>query len=182
MNNYTNQTLDGLTNISANTVYTDELYLNGVLLQSFTGLTGNTGPQGIAGSSSSVFPYRAETILLTPPIADNVIQWNNSVQPSSTTIYISHINQNNVDIDPILNSIEINDSITIQSKSDSTQYQKWVMNSNTAFSTYSSLGVSLITSTYSFAHNDNIDIFFLELESRVRLDHKEFKEFKEFKD
>ena len=27
--NYSNQTLDGLINIDANTVYTDELYLNG---------------------------------------------------------------------------------------------------------------------------------------------------------
>jgi len=104
--NYSNQSLDGLINIDANAVYTDELYLGGILFQSFTGPTGNTGPQGIAGSSSSVFPYRAETTSTSPPISSGDIEWNNSVQQSSTIIYVSHINQNSVDIDPILNSIE----------------------------------------------------------------------------
>ena len=99
--NYSNQTLDGLVNINADTVYTDELYLDGILFQSMTGPTGPTGPQGIAGTSSSVFPYRAEIISTTPPITDASIEWNNSVQTSSTIIYISHLNQNNVDIDPI---------------------------------------------------------------------------------
>ena len=64
--NYSNQTLDGLINIDANTVYTDELYLGGVLFQSFTG---PTGLQGIPGSSSSIFPYRAETVSTSPPIS-----------------------------------------------------------------------------------------------------------------
>ena len=38
--NYSNQTLDGLVNINANTIYTDELYINDVLFQSMTGSTG----------------------------------------------------------------------------------------------------------------------------------------------
>ena len=112
--NYSNQSLDGLINIDADIVSTSELYINDVLFQSFTGPTGNTGPQGIAGSSSSVFPYRAETTSTSPPISSGDIEWNNSVQQSSTIIYISHIDRNTDDIDPILNSIEINDSITIQ--------------------------------------------------------------------
>ena len=51
--NYSNQTLDGLINVNANTIYTDELYLDEILFQSMTGSTGSTGPQGIAGTSSS---------------------------------------------------------------------------------------------------------------------------------
>ena len=98
--NYSNQTLDGLININAYSIHTDELYLDGVLFVSMTGPTGPTGLQGIPGSSSSVFPYRAETTSQSPPISSGDIEWNNSVQTSTTTIYISHINQNNVDIDP----------------------------------------------------------------------------------
>ena len=55
--NYSNQTLDGLININANSIYTDELYLDGVL---FVSMTGPTGQQGIPCLSSSVFPYRAQ--------------------------------------------------------------------------------------------------------------------------
>ena len=138
MNN-SNQTLDGLVNIQANTINTDELYINDVLFQS---MTGATGPQGIAGSSSSVFPYRAHTTSQIPIPSSGDIIWNNSVQSSSTIIYISHLTQANDDIDPILNNIQINDTIIIQSTSDSTKYQKWNITSNTIFSTYNSFGVS----------------------------------------
>ena len=48
--NYSNQTIDGLININANSIYTDELYLDGVLFVSMTGPTGPTGLQGIPGS------------------------------------------------------------------------------------------------------------------------------------
>jgi len=114
--NYFNQTLDGLINIDADIVSTSELYINDVLFVSMTGPTGPTGIQGIPGSSNSVFPYRAETVSTSPPISSASIEWNNSVQTWSTIIYISHLNQNNVDIDPILNAIEINDSVIIQTK------------------------------------------------------------------
>ena len=93
---FNEQSLDGL-----NTIYCDELFIGGELFTSGTGPTGDTGPQGIAGSSSSVFPYKAETISLSPPISNSTIEWNNAVQTSSTIIYISHLNLNNIDIDPI---------------------------------------------------------------------------------
>jgi len=152
--NFNEQSIDGL-----NTIYCDELFIGGELFTSGTGPTGDTGPQGVAGSSSSVFPYKAETISLSPPISNNMIEWNNAVQTSSTIIYISHLNLNNIDIDPILNLIQINDTFIIQTNTDSTKYQKWSVTSNTTFSTYSALGVSLISSTFLFGHNDNVDLF-----------------------
>ena len=151
---FNEQSLDGL-----NTIYCDELFIGGELFTSGTGPTGDTGPQGIAGSSSSVFPYKAETISLSPPISNSTIEWNNAVQTSSTIIYISHLNLNNIDIDPILNLIQINDTFIIQTNTDSTKYKKWTVTSNSTFSTYTALGVSLISSTFSFAHNDNVDLF-----------------------
>ena len=74
-------------------------------------------------------------------------------------LFISHLNQNNIDIDPILNLIQINDTFIIQAKTDSTKYQKWFVTSNITFSTYSAIGVSLISSTFLFTHNDNVDLF-----------------------
>ena len=100
--NYSNQTIDGLINIQADIVSKSALYINDVLFQR---MTGATGPQGISGSSSSVFAYRAHAISQSPPLSSGDIRWNNSVQSSSTIIYISHLTQVNDDIDPILNNI-----------------------------------------------------------------------------
>jgi hypothetical protein len=122
-----------------------------------TGVKGDTGPEGEAGMSASLFNYKTSTNSTTPPPNDGCILWNNAIQTSSTSLYVSHLDGNNNDVDVLLGYISTNDIVIIQDKLNSNNYQSWEVQNNTVVSNqYITLTVSLITSTHSFSNNDSV--------------------------
>jgi hypothetical protein len=54
--------------------------------------------------------------------------WNNLAQITSTTLSISHLTDDNIDIDIFLSQIAPTEKIVVQDKNDSLNYQTWVVN------------------------------------------------------
>jgi len=88
---------------------------------------GPTGPTGAQGTSSSLFLYRANTSITSGYPGDGDILWNNATQISATQINVSHLTDNNVDIDIFLALLSVGEQIVIQSQSNSADYQTWTI-------------------------------------------------------
>ena len=123
-----------------------------------TGATGPTGPSGADGFSISYYKYKAHTNTQTPPPATSEIRWNNSSQLSSTILYVSHMTQDNIDIDVFLALISDNDVLIIQDENNSNNYQKWEVNGTPTIipNNYVSIPVTYITGGHSFPNNHNV--------------------------
>ena len=88
---------------------------------------GPTGPTGAAGTSSNLFLYRANTSATSGYPGDGDILWNTSAQASATQINVSHLTDDNVDIDIFLALLSVSEQIIIQSQSNSADYQTWTI-------------------------------------------------------
>ena len=122
-----------------------------------SGPTGPTGLQGSPGLSSSLFNYKAETVLTSPPIASGYIEWNTNSQTSASIIYVSHIDNNNNDVEVLLGSLNSNNVLIIQDKTNSNNYQKWsITGVSVVTNSYITYNVSLIISTHSFSNNNEV--------------------------
>ena len=78
-------------------------------------------------ASTSIWNYKAKTNSQSGNPTNGYILWNNSTQLSSTNIHVSHINDSNVDIERLLGSIVINQTIYIQDKDASENFQTWIV-------------------------------------------------------
>ena len=87
---------------------------------------GVTGPTGPAGPSSSYYPYRTNTGSFSGNPGTGLLSWNNTSQLAATQLQINHIDQDNVDIDIFLALLNVGDSVIVQDRSDSNNYQAWV--------------------------------------------------------
>jgi hypothetical protein len=99
-----------------------------------------------------LFLYRANTAATSGYPGDGDILWDNAVQTSATSINVSHLTDNNEDVDIFLALLQQTEIITIQDQSNSSNYQKWTISGTptqtnggtaTAYWTYP---VTLITS------------------------------------
>lgn len=88
------------------------------------GATGATGANGANGQSSSYFNYQAQTNGGGLPTSGH-ITWQNATQTASTYIRVNHINDDGVDIELFLTSIQSGNTLIIQNQDDSTNFQKW---------------------------------------------------------
>jgi hypothetical protein len=89
------------------------------------GPTGPTGENGADGQSSSYFDYQADNGA-TPSTGH--ISWSNfAAQTGSTYIRVNHINQDGVDIDIFLNLVQQENSLIIQDKNVSANFQRWLV-------------------------------------------------------
>jgi len=91
------------------------------------GATGPTGPTGTPGTSSNLFLYLANTAATSGYPGDGDLLWNNAVQTSATQINVSHLTDNNIDIDIFLGLLTIGEQIIIQSQTSSSSYQTWTI-------------------------------------------------------
>ena len=131
-----------------------------------TGIAGPSGATGPQGYSSSLFRYKAKTTITTGYPGDGHIIWNNATQTSATVISISHLTDENIDIDIFLAQLMATENITIQDQTASTNYQIWRITSaptNVSPGTstsYWTLPVTLVSSsgtgTTNFANNHAI--------------------------
>ena len=107
---------------------------------------GTTAPYISGGGQGNVFLYQNSTDITVPPSITGYIQYNNVVQPSATIVYINHITQDGIDIDPFLAEIQVNDVLYIQDKNLSTNYIKYsVVSTVLVPNTYIAITVTYIT-------------------------------------
>jgi len=122
-----------------------------------SGQNGTSGTSGQNGLSSSLFRYNAKTNSYSPPITSRDIEWNNATQTSSTQIYISHITQDNNDVEVILGGVSVGSVLIIQDRNVSENYQRWtVTNVSVTTASYVTFDVSYIDGGYSFTNGHDI--------------------------
>lgn len=123
---------------------------------------GVTGPTGPAGQSSTFYPYRTNTTPGTGDPGTGLVSWDNTSQLLSTQIQINHIDQNNVDIDIFLALLSVGDTVTIQDRSNSANYQRWsVSGTPTSQPNYVQVPVTLDAGSWSAPNNHQIIVAFL---------------------
>jgi len=116
------------------------------------GSTGATGATGSDGASISIWKYLAKTTTTSGYPSNGRVQWNNATQISATVLDISHLTDDNLDIDIFLALLSVGQNITIQDRNVSNNYQTWVVtgtptNFNAGTSTsYWQYPVSLVSS------------------------------------
>jgi len=116
------------------------------------GATGATGATGADGASMSIWKYLAKTTTTSGYPSNGRVQWNNSTQISSTALDISHLTDDNLDIDIFLALLSVGQDIIIQDRNISSNYQTWqITGSSTNFNSGTSTSywqypVSLISS------------------------------------
>jgi hypothetical protein len=126
-----------------------------------TGPAGPIGPTGANGQSSNFFNYNAKTTITSGDPGAGFVIWNSATQSSATQINIDHLDSLGEDIDIILALLKFGDTITIQDRGNSANYQQWTVASATTNvpNNYIQIPVTLITSTHSFSNNDPLVIF-----------------------
>ena len=92
--------------------------------QGYTGPQGNTGANG---QSTSYYRYNARTNIQSGNPGNTNIIWNQVIQINATQINISHINQDNIDIDIFLALIQTGNILILQDANNSTNYQKFLV-------------------------------------------------------
>ena len=159
---------DGVT-IGANA--SNQLYVIG----SATGPTGSTGATGTAGAtgatgangqSTNLWLYLAKTSITSGDPLNGHLLWNNATQINATSINISHLTDDNLDIDIFLALLQINQTLVLQDRNASANFQNWKIsgtptNFNIGLSTsYWSIPVTLVSSggtgTTNFSSNHQL--------------------------
>jgi hypothetical protein len=132
-----------------------------------SGSNGTSGSSGANGFSSNIFLYEAETSVITGNPGSGHILWNNATQIAATQININHLTDVPIiDIDIFLALLNTGQSITIQDRNNSANYQVWLITStptlNVGASNYWQVPVSLVSSagvgTTNFSNNHELFI------------------------
>jgi hypothetical protein len=74
-----------------------------------------------------LFLYLANTGATSGYPGDGDLLWNNATQTSATQINVSHLTDNNIDIDIFLSLLSVGEQIIIQSQTSSSSYQTWTI-------------------------------------------------------
>ena len=125
-----------------------------------------TIPQGAAGAnggSSTAWNYRAKTNATSGYPTDGHLLWNNATQLSATQILVSHLNDDDTDIELFLSFFVEGQKLFIQNRDDSSQNQIWditgtptVTGANTS-TAYYTFPVTLVSSQgAAFTNNHSI--------------------------
>jgi hypothetical protein len=128
-----------------------------------TGARGADGAAGTNGGSTSAWDYNAKTNATSGYPGNGYLLWNNATQTSATSILVSHLTDDNTDIELLLSFFVINQKIFIQDRDDSSKNQVWLIsgtptvtgaNTSTAYYTFP---VTLVSSAGgAFTNNHSI--------------------------
>jgi hypothetical protein len=123
-----------------------------------TGPQGPQGPQGQAGISSNYYRYLARTDSITPSPGSSYIIWDSGTQTSSTSITLSHLTNDSVDVETFLALSPIGSKLLIQDQDLSENYQQWLITGapTVVVDDYVTFPVSFIGGTYSFTQDQPI--------------------------
>ena len=127
------------------------------------GADGAAGTNGTNGGSTNAWDYKAKTNATSGYPTDGHLLWNNATQTSATSIIVSHLTDDDTDIELFLSFFVINQKIFIQDRDDSSKNQVWQItgtptvtgaNTSTAYYTFP---VTLVSSAGSaFTNNHSI--------------------------
>jgi hypothetical protein len=120
-----------------------------------SGSNGSSGTSGSSGVSNSFFNYQAKTVSFGAP-GSGYITWNQIPQTGATFINVSDQDQQNNNVDIFLGNLGSGSVITIQDKTNQSNYQVWQLGTKTDNTTYWTYAVTLISATHQFSGNDNI--------------------------
>ena len=90
-------------------------------------VAGPTGPTGAQGVSSSLFLYQAHTTTTSGNPGTQHVLWDNATQNIATQINVSHLTDDNIDIDIFLALLNTGENITIQDRNSSAQSQTFLI-------------------------------------------------------
>jgi hypothetical protein len=79
---------------------------------------------GGGGGTGLLVEYRASTTVGGTP-AEGYVRWDNATPDSATELYVSHLSNDDVDLDNIFALFEIGDKILVQDRDDSEVWQLW---------------------------------------------------------
>jgi len=114
-----------------------------------------TGPQGPAGSSSSVLEYQFQTATATPPTSGHIRIDN--VNPSlANSMYVSHIDGNGVDQDYILQLVPPSATLVLQKKGNSAISYTYSVIVALALTGYVRYEMTFLSSSGVLANNDQV--------------------------
>ena len=127
------------------------------------GAAGTNGTNGTNGGSTNAWDYKAKTNATSGYPTDGHLLWNNATQTSATSIIVSHLTDDDTDIELFLSFFVLNQKIFIQNRDDSSQNQIWqitgtptVTGANTS-AAYYTFPVTLVSSAGSaFTNNHSI--------------------------
>lgn len=105
-----------------------------------------------SSGGSQILLYKAKTSATSGDPGNGYMIWNNASQVASTVLFIDHLTDSGIDIDPILVSIKVDDEILVFDKDDSDNTQYWKVLATPTFfdhgaGSYLSVPVSLTSST-----------------------------------
>jgi hypothetical protein len=129
------------------------------------GPTGPTGPTGASGGSTSAWNYNAKTNATSGYPGNGYLLWNNATQTSATSILVSHLTDDDTDIELFLSFFVVNQKIFIQDRDDSANNQVWLISdtptvtdagTSTAYYTFP---VTLVSSAGSAFTNNHSLLF-----------------------
>ena len=133
------------------------------IVQINMGPAGAAGAAGASGGSTSAWNYRAKTTATSGYPGNGFLLWNNATQTSATSIIVSHLTDDDTDIELFLSFFVLNQKIFIQNRDDSSQNQVWQItgtptvtgaNTSTAYYTFP---VTLVSSAgAAFTNNHSI--------------------------
>ena len=133
------------------------------IVQINMGPAGAAGAAGASGGSTNAWKYKAKTTATSGYPGNGFLLWNNATQTSATSIIVSHLTDDDTDIELFLSFFVLNQKIFIQNRDDSSQNQIWQItgtptvtgaNTSTAYYTFP---VTLVSSAgAAFTNNHSI--------------------------
>jgi hypothetical protein len=128
-----------------------------------TGPAGAAGTNGTNGGSTSAWKYKSKTNATSGYPGNGYLLWNNATQTSATSILVSHLTDDDTDIELFLSFFVLNQKIFIQDRDDSSKNQVWLIsgtptvtgaNTSTAYYTFP---VTLVSSAGgAFTNNHSL--------------------------
>jgi YD repeat-containing protein len=92
------------------------------------GLPGADGQDGVNGlSGTNIYSYKAKPNSLSGDPGDGYVAWDNSSQVASTTLRVSHLDDDSRDVDLFLGFVAEGDYLALQDRDVHTNLQLWVI-------------------------------------------------------
>jgi len=86
---------------------------------------GRKGTNGTNGGSTSAWNYKAKTNATSGYPGNGYLLWNNATQTSATSILVSHLNDDDTDLELLLSFFTVGQKLFIQDRDESANNQVW---------------------------------------------------------
>ncbi len=138
---------------------------------------GSVLSQSASSGNSNFYLYKSHTNTPTPPPNAGFAYYNNAIQKNATTIYISHITEDNIDIEIFFHNLSTLNEVYIQQRTASENFIKYNITGTPTVVTGSHIAIPVAqvsfggTGETSFGTNEPILVSFftnsLEVDTRL---------------